>query len=212
MNASERRRTEDLRRLRELSTASNGRIVIENVDGDPPRSVTLVLRYRSAKGEDFPPATVDQSRVRVDFPSRYPMIAPKATILTPIFHPNVYTSGLICLGDTWMPTETLDALVRRIIRLITFDPLVSGGEPPANQTALRWYKRLRKQSPNPFPTDTVTLDKSSGKPASRVKFGDAAPERVEVACPACPSKLRLPPARSGIVRCPSCGERFTAKT
>src|ERR1700756_2375841 len=32
-------------------------------------------------------------------------------IKTPIFHPNVFPSGQICLGGRWLPTESLDLLV-----------------------------------------------------------------------------------------------------
>ena len=35
---------------------------------------------------------------------------------------NVYASGLICLGQKWVPTEGLDLLAKRIIQIIIFDP------------------------------------------------------------------------------------------
>jgi hypothetical protein len=39
---------------------------------------------------------------------RQRLTALTAAIRTPILHPNVYSSGQICLGVTWMPTLGLD--------------------------------------------------------------------------------------------------------
>jgi len=215
MDAARRRREEDIRRLRELAGTSNGRIAIEQVSGTPPSSVTLRLGYVTAASRNYPAETTDVIRLNVSLPSRYPMVAPAINVMTPVFHPNVYTSGLVCLGDTWIASETLDAVVRRVIRLLTFDPLISGGQPPANAAASSWYRQLLRTSPELFPTQAVDFGDPVRK--SSIGFNDlgtaaSAPTRTTVTCPSCDGKMRLPSGKSGKVRCPGCRHRFDATT
>jgi len=170
-DAARIRREQDMVRLRQLIRDSDGRIRLIGATGDPVDRLKLVLRYRTAANAQYPEQSRDSSDVDIVLPTRYPFVAPKVTIKTPIFHPNVYTSGQVCLGETWIASEGLDLLVRRLIRLITFDPLVSGGLPPANQMASGWYRRLAKQSPAVFPTETVEF--AQEKKQSRIGFSDA---------------------------------------
>lgn len=221
------RRQQDLQRLRELIRESDGRIRLVGATGDPVDRLKLVLNYRTVASSRFPDDSHDSSEIDIVLPQRYPFVAPKVTIKTPIFHPNVYSSGLVCLGETWIATEGLDLLVRRLIRLVTFDPLVSGGMPPANQPASAWYHHARKQNPTLFPTEVVKfghvkkpskiafLDSEAGsttRSGGDVNDRTSGPDRIIVRCTACGKALRLPIARTGMVRCPACQHRFHANT
>ncbi len=201
-------------RLRQLIRDADGRIRLLGATGDPVDRLKLVLNYRTAANTQYPEQSRDSSDVDIVLPARYPFVAPKVTIKTPIFHPNVYSSGLVCLGETWIASEGLDLLVRRLIRLITFDPLVSGGMPPANQMASSWYHRLRRQSPAVFPTEVVRFGES--RKQSRIGFSDAkqsqSDERTVVRCGTCGQSLRLPKGKRGRVRCPGCEKLFDAVT
>ncbi len=215
MDAGRRRREEDIRRLRELAARSDGAIAIEQVTGNPPSNVTLRLGYLTAATRQYPRETSDVIRLTVSLPARYPLVAPAVTITTPVFHPNVYTSGLVCLGDTWIASETLDAVIRRVIRLLTFDPLISGGQPPANAAASSWYRDLLRTRPDVFPTQEVNFGDPVRK--SAISFSDISePEstqgRVVVRCPQCDAAMRLPRGKSGRVKCPSCSHRFATTT
>lgn len=213
-DAARIRREQDMVRLRQLIRESDGRIRLIGATGDPVDRLKLVLKYRTAVNNLFPDQSGNSSDVDIVLPARYPFVAPKVTINTPIFHPNVYSSGLVCLGETWIASEGLDLLVRRLIRLVTFDPLVSGGMPPANQMASSWYHKKRKQSPDAFPTEVVRFEDAAKQ--SRISFADVKqtqhPKRTVVACNACGKSLRLPAGKRGRVKCPGCDQYFEAVT
>jgi len=216
-DAARIRREEDMRRLRELIRQSDGRIRLVGATGDPVDRLRLVLNYRTVPSSRFPQEAASSAELDIVLPGRYPFVAPKVTIKTPIFHPNVYSSGLVCLGETWIAAEGLDLFVRRLIRLITFDPLVSGGLPPANQMASTWYHTTRRTRPDLFPTERVNFDDAKG--SSRISFNDqsaaAKPPpgkdhstRRIVHCEGCGRGLRVPAGRGGTIRCPHCERRF----
>ena len=57
-------------------------------------------------------------------PSTYPLAPPKATFVTPVFHPNVlFKTGEICLDilkpDAWTPAWTLQSVCRAIVALLS---------------------------------------------------------------------------------------------
>jgi len=216
-DAARIRREEDMRRLRELIRKSDGRIRLVGATGDPVDRLRLVLNYQTVPSSRFPQETASSTDVDIVLPIRYPFVAPKVTIKTPIFHPNVYSSGLVCLGETWIAAEGLDLFVRRLIRLITFDPLVSGGLPPANQMASSWYHMTRRTRPDLFPTEAVSFGEEKG--TSRIGFNDKSVTdqarsgndsrtRRIVRCEGCRRGLRVPAGRSGTIRCPHCEHRF----
>jgi ubiquitin-conjugating enzyme E2 A len=68
------------------------------------------------------------------FKESYPLTPPDVLFLTPIFHPNVYHDGRICvdiLGSKWTPTnDVLSILVSLQILLVTPNP-----NSPANPEA-----------------------------------------------------------------------------
>jgi len=72
MDAAQRRREEDIRRLRELARTSEGRIAIEKVSGTPPSSVTLRLGYVTAASRNYPTETTDVIRLKCFIPTSTP--------------------------------------------------------------------------------------------------------------------------------------------
>jgi hypothetical protein len=158
------------------------------------------------------PPTVSPTRVTIDLPSRYPLTAPTAAIRTPILHPNVYSSGQICLGVTWIPTFGLDFLVKRIIQIITFDPAILNEKSPANGEALSWYRDAVRRHAHAFPTDTTLL--TTAAPDKKLKWTNIESKlvKVVVACSQCGGKISLPAGKSGQVKCPRCERSFEART
>jgi len=64
--------------------------------------------------------------VELYFPPSYPMVAPEVRFLTRIFHPNITSSGKICLGmlnDWKMNLSVMDVLVE--IKNLLIEPNVS---------------------------------------------------------------------------------------
>jgi hypothetical protein len=188
----------DVDLLRALAAATAGRIVLESLPS-PVRPVFVVgLACVTAGSPRYPAERESRVGIQVTLLERYPFQAPVAMVRTPIFHPNVFPSGVICLGTRWIASEGLDIFVQRLVRLVTFDPLLVNTASPANRAAAAWYARTRELHPEAFPTDQVALEQLS--------------ERVVRPCPECGRGLRLRRGRSGLVRCPACQAQFETRT
>ncbi len=214
MNPQSIRRTADLERLQSLVTSTRSRIHVVD-DGQRSARYVLDLRFATAGSSGYPLVKQATTRLVVDLSARYPFQAPVATIVSPIFHPNVFASGLVCLGTKWLPSEGIDLFVVRVVRLLTFDPLLVNVQSAANAQALHWYVRARKTYPGSFPSDQIELGAAHDKPAtgapSGIQWGDSG-ARVLIPCPRCTTKLRLPQGKIGFVKCPRCAHAFEAST
>ena len=79
--------------------------------------------------------------VDILFSSEYPFTPPKVTFRTPIFHPNISTSGAICLdilkarSGTWSPLMTVPMLLLSVQSLLA-DP---NPDDPLNLVASELY-------------------------------------------------------------------------
>ncbi len=194
------RREADIERVRALAASSGGRlgIVALPVPGNP--RFVLDLDYATAGSRRYPAEKQPRSRVSIELAARHPFEPPVARVLTPIFHPNVFASGIVCQGTKWLPSEGMDLFVRRIVRLLAFDPLLTNASSAANGVAAQWYAAQSRAHPHAFPTDRAAL-----------ALGET-PERVMRTCPGCGRQLRLPARRRGSVKCPLCQRAFEAET
>lgn len=205
----------DLERLQALATSSSGRIVLLSGPSAACPVATVELRYATAGSDRYPVERREQTRIGISLPARYPFQPPSAAVQTPIWHPNVFASGTICLGTRWSPTEGLDLFVQRLARLLTFDPLLVNTASAANREAAAWYERARRQHPQAFPSDRPEFGLTAApRSGARIRWQEAPSDddRVPYRCPACARTLRLPSGRAGRVRCPGCGTRFEART
>lgn len=192
------RREIDIERIRELAAASGGRIGIVTLPvAGRPRFV-LDLGFATAGSDAYPRQRQPSSRVAIDLAPRHPLQPPVTTVLTPIFHPHVFASGVVCIGAKWLPGEGMDRFVTRIVRLLAFDPLLMNPASVANGAAQAWYRVAAQRHPDAFPTD----------PAALALPADAESARVVRRCPHCAAALRLPAGRAGVVTCPRCRQDF----
>jgi hypothetical protein len=204
----------DIDRLRALAAAARDRITLVALPAAGSPRFVLDLGFATAGSSAYPAERRTTSRLVIDLPARYPFMPPSAFITTPIFHPNVYPSGLVCLGTKWLPSEGMDLFVRRIAQLVTFDPLIVNAQSAANPSALHWYVQTLRKFPQAFPTDRVELETPEARDA-QIRWNEstaAGPARVIRRCPHCGASLRLPAGRRGTVRCPKCARGFEADT
>ena len=180
--------------------------------GTPPSALEVELKFRTAPSQAYPGKIQDTTRIGITLPARYPFEEPAVTITTPIFHPNVWSTGRICLGSKWMPSMGLDLLVRRVIQIVTFDPTVLNMASPANGGAVTWYQQALRSNPQAFPTDTPLPVSAPAKPAIKWADSSPAPAKTLVQCPHCSAKLSLPVGKTGQVSCPKCSKPFAATT
>ena len=79
-------------------------------------------------------------KLKLEFTPSYPYESPNVTFVTPMFHPNIYEDGNICLDilhENWAPTYNISSILLSISSLLT-DP---NPDSPANPKAARLYKQ-----------------------------------------------------------------------
>jgi hypothetical protein len=207
----------DIERVRALARASDGRIGVLALPMAGRPRFALELGYATAGSSAYPRERQASSRVTIDLAPRHPFQPPLTTVLTPIFHPHVFTSGVVCIGARWLPGEGMDHFVQRLVRLLCFDPLLMNPHSIANPAAQAWYVQSLARHPWAFPSDLAAVAAVAGVDAAMARHEPAAPDpsatpRVVRHCPRCDAALRLPAGRSGTVGCPRCGEDFEVKT
>jgi len=136
--------------------------------GDPPDQ--YVLRFKG-RGVYRPENSSDvlirhEHEVLLRLGSGYPRSLPSLTWRTPIFHPNIASSGVVCLGaygQHWAPSVTLEELVGMLwdmIRYANFDV-----DSPYNREAAQWARTIEKVR---FPLDARPLrDITAGQASTR---------------------------------------------
>jgi hypothetical protein len=149
------RKREDLAKLRSLQAKVPRLLEILRVTGDPPQSIELRLRIPTAKNASFPRERQETTEAKIDLPANYPLGAPTVHITTPVWNPNVYSSGKWCYGS-WTVTENLELFVIRMMKLIALDPAIVNIHSPANSAASTWYVGLGDRYPELVPTVMVT--------------------------------------------------------
>lgn len=93
------------------------------------------------KGTDWEGAVF---KLTLQFPPSYPTNAPKCQFRPPIFHPNVYPSGSVCLsiiGPDWKPSITVKQI------LLGIQDLLDNPNPksPAQQDAYVLYSSNKEK-------------------------------------------------------------------
>lgn len=69
-------------------------------------------------------------RAELIFPQEYPLLPPKMKFITPMWHPNIYVDGTVCIsilhapgkdeygyedaGERWLPVHTVESIVRTL--------------------------------------------------------------------------------------------------
>ncbi|MGE4062480.1 MAG: ubiquitin-conjugating enzyme E2 [Rhodospirillaceae bacterium] len=158
MNPLAQRRMQDLAKVTRLAARSRGCIAVCETVDSPPSQITLSLGYKTAPTARYPAEVRESTRIRITFGARYPFQEPAVDILDPIYNPNVYPSGRVCLGNKWLATEGLDLIVLRVAKILTYDPETVNDSNPANMEAAMWFKSVALQHPQAFPTQKIEID------------------------------------------------------
>ncbi|GGA51381.1 ubiquitin-conjugating enzyme E2 [Dyella nitratireducens] len=213
MNAFNERRDEDLKKLKQLELATNGRIRVIGCNGSPISHISLRFQVQTAADDRYPAKSLTEVDATIELSARYPFQEPSVVVKTNVFNPNIYTSGRVCLGSKWIATEYLDLLAQRLFKILSFDDSVINVASAANGDAARWYLRAKGASPQSFPSDSLQVSTAGQK--SSVSWTDKSEEQVAkvvVTCPHCGANVRLPAGKAGSVVCPKCKNSFSART
>jgi hypothetical protein len=146
-----RRLRTDLKVLQALKADSS--ILDFDARGRPPE--TYLVRF-SGKGLSLPaaggpPQIQELHEVSISLGASYPRVMPEMQWRSPIFHPNISSAGMVCLGGYgtyWVPSLNLDELCEMLwdmIRYQNFDVTS-----PYNRDAAHWATSAHRYR---FPLD-----------------------------------------------------------
>src|SRR3954464_12921058 len=132
--------------------------------GMPPEVYRITYKmkglYVSPAGEIL---ERDTHVMEVNLSLGYPRRAPQCRMLTPVFHPN-FDDSSVCIGDFWAASESLDDLIIRIGRMISYQEYNT--KSPLNGLAAKWAAQnasLLPVDPRPIapPLDQPVEESSS---------------------------------------------------
>jgi ubiquitin-protein ligase len=118
----------------------------------------------------------------------YPRRAPQCRMLTPVFHPN-FDDSSVCIGDFWAASESLDDLIIRIGRMISYQEYNT--KSPLNGLAAKWAAQnasLLPVDPRPIapPLDESVQEPSSPTPSIAQSAAASIPQALPDAGSAVP--------------------------
>ena len=92
---------------------------------------------------------------RITFGDNFPSTPPKVCFLPPLFHPNVYDSGMVCLSilnenEGWKPSITVKQILMGVQTLLNDPNPKSPAQGPAYQSFMKnranYEKRVKEQA------------------------------------------------------------------
>ena len=121
-----------------MASAKRIKKELENLRKDPPFNCSAgpedddIFKWTaSLMGPSASPYQGGVFYLNIVFPQNYPFKPPKITFATKVYHPNINSSGGICLDvlkDQWSPALTIDKILLSICSLLEDpnpdDPLV----------------------------------------------------------------------------------------
>ncbi len=147
----ETRLRNDYQRIRDLVNRSE-LIHIMYTDGDPPEKYLVRFTCRGIERltPGGKPIIREVHEVSIYLHAEYPLKQPQLKWQTPIFHPNIHSTGAVCIG-AWWPAKTLDELLLTLGEMVQYKNL--GPKDPMNSRAASWALRNQRL----FPVDARAL-------------------------------------------------------
>ena len=132
---------QEQKRLADWCGKRSHAVALLGTEGSPAAAYTLRFNCASVArlAADGSPVMAASQTLRITLPSNYPMAQPTVMITTPVFHPNIWVSGQVCLGHYWSMQRTLDQLADQLWRILVWDPEVADPDSAANRDAAIWY-------------------------------------------------------------------------
>lgn len=196
-----RRLRSDLRAISELKAEST--ILDFELRGNPPE--WYLLRFHGLglwrpEGKD----TVlvrNVHEVSLGLGASYPRMMPELSWKTPIFHPNISGSGVVCLGGYgtyWVPSVNLDELCHMLWDMIRYQNFDVNS--PYNREAAAWAKGQRDVHlpVDPRPLRDRTAAKAHSTPVSGSPVSAPPTHKPPVVLRPTVPPSRLPPTVSPV--------------
>jgi hypothetical protein len=164
--------------------------------GTPPDFYILKFRGRGFWKPDVRGEVMvrDEHEIHVRLGASYPRMMPELAWKSPIFHPNISASGVVCLGGYgtyWVPSLSLDELCGMLWDMIRYENFDETS--PYNREAAAWAKN---QSFYRLPIDSRPLrDKLAGSVAMDSLLPTGAKKPSKSSAGTSPFRNTPPPAR-----------------
>jgi ubiquitin-protein ligase len=144
MNIRNRRLRNDHDKVRAELGASK-HVHVEAVAGDPPHQYRVTYRVNGIIWDDESAGVrrVAEHVVDIHLPIDYPKQAPRCTMRTPVWHPNI--GDYVCIGDYWSAGVTLVDIIAHIGDMIQYKSF--NLRSPVNKSAASWAQRNTKSFP-----------------------------------------------------------------
>lgn len=132
-----------IRLTRELAKLQSDSDKLDGIEIDKPNDI----RKWSAriKGPIDTPYEEGIFEMVLNFDDDYPVKPPSVKFLTPMYHPNIYRDGKICVdilqSHEWTPAQNVRTILVSIMSLL-MDPNPSS---PANREAAELYNKDKKE-------------------------------------------------------------------
>ncbi|KCV68631.1 ubiquitin-conjugating enzyme E2 I [Fonticula alba] len=100
----------------------------------PDNSLDLMRWQCGIPGKKNTPWEGGMYRLVMIFPNEYPARPPKCQFYPPLYHPNIFPTGTVCLsilGDGWRPAVTVKQILLGIQELLDNPNLESPAQKPA---------------------------------------------------------------------------------
>ena len=134
----------DFQRMQELERNSPY-VKIDQTTGNPPEIYVLHLTCKGIISlHNNKPDFSASHKIAVSLDKEYPRCNPHLTMITSVFHPNIYSSGIIDVG-AWFPYMLLSDVIVQVIRLIRYEYFDTWS--PSNRAALIWAVNNRHLFP-----------------------------------------------------------------
>ncbi len=136
MSIAVKRLTKELAKLKEEADKLEGIVI------DTPSDI-MIWNAR-IRGPPDTPYEEGEFEMLIKFDNDYPKCAPSVKFLTPMFHPNIYSDGKICVdilqSHEWTPAQNVRTILVSIMSLL-MDPNPAS---PANRAAAELYNKDKK--------------------------------------------------------------------
>ena len=127
---------------KELSSLQSDKNKINGITIENPNDI--MIWNATITGPADSPYEKGVFKMLIRFNEEYPVKAPSVKFLTPMFHPNIYRDGKICvdiLQAEWTPAQNVRTILLSVMSLLT-DPNPSS---PANRDAAILYSTNKKE-------------------------------------------------------------------
>ncbi|OQS54786.1 UbcD6 [Ecytonucleospora hepatopenaei] len=79
-------------------------------------------------------------KIQLNFTKKYPEAPPEVKFVSPVFNPNVYSKGQVCLdliSNRWTPSTTISEVLKGLVQLLKYP----NPDSPANCTAANLFRK-----------------------------------------------------------------------